>query len=293
MGERSKFLFTGLLCTGLFLTGCDNNENKIEPKALLIKAIEKMEAIDRYETTQKTVLSVTTIEGDNAIIASDEQVKADKSNKDIFEVTTNIEMTMGEETQNYEIEQYVESNGDYYDLYTKMEDEWEKENVTTEYAQKFFVRPEEIIRDYIEETEDIRWGKQQEIDDIVCDEVIMTFNMDEVAHKEKIQSFVGKLLRSNGLEISDEELLDKLQDEDAAEEITFYIYIDKETGKIVGESWRAEELAKNILLHIQDMEEEELKAFGFSYDSFYKEIDNEVEIEIPDAAKNIANANKM
>ena len=292
MREKGKYLFTGLLCTGLVLIGCENNDKKIDPKTLLTKAIEKMEAIDRFEATYKTVLTIATVEGDQVVIASDEQIKADKSQKDVYEITTHIEVTMGEETQSYEIEQYLEGNDKQYDMYTRMEDEWEKEIIKPQNIQQRLLSPEGIIKYYIEETEEIRWGKEKEINNTPCDEIIMNFNMENVSDKERIYMFVGKLLRLNGLEISDDEINDKLQESDEAEEFTFYIYIDQETGKIVSESWEIEELAKNILLSVQEMDQDEFKAFEFSFDSFYEEVDKKVGIKIPDSVKDMAQINQ-
>lgn len=283
MNKKSKLLFTVLLCTGLVFTGCDNRERGFEPKTLVLDAIKKMESFHQYEITQKTVLDVTTLDGDQIIIDADDKIQAKKNDNDIYQVTTNIEMTMGEEIQDYEIEQYIVKNNNQLKMYTKVSDEWEKEKIDENGIKKRLRMPEDIVKNYIEEIDDVTWGKTREINDILCDEVIMHFNIEEIDDRKQLVSFIRQLLVLDGLDISDDEMAIEFHDTDAHEEIIFHIYIDKQSGEIVGENWEIEALAKEIFMKAQEIEE--VKAFKFSYESTYNKMDGSAQIELPNQLK--------
>lgn len=249
------------------VTGCAKVEQEEKKASLLALAIPKFQDAAKYEINKTMIMNIKTIE-DEANVEQKTNIKAVEKQNFVYEMNTETSITMGGETQIFDMKQYLFQTNNQYRLYTSTSDGWDKENIQEEQINALSQKPSyQLMHSYIQanQIEEIRKQKVNVTDEIEIKCLEVKYELGA----SNIKSLVTQLgdLDSFGV---DKELLDtKVEEQTLEKPIEVYFYFNEETGDLIKESCDLSEFMRDIVLESEGVNKEEISDFEFKLEITY------------------------
>lgn len=287
MFKKGRLVVGALLGVSVLCIGCNTNDvasnasnAQVDAKAVLKAASEKMSTAESFEMNMVMDMDMEVKDQGAMNMKMDMDAKYILNPEITFQIDSNIDMKMGEESQSIPVEQYIVKEDEQYVMYTGTMGSWQKTTMGgLEETEAMIQNPASDVTEYLNTIDDISFAGEKTINGIDCQEIKVNITKE---YFEEALSELNILEKVNLDEASLDAALEKMGD---IEDLAIYYYVGKETGDFVGYNMDVSELLKKIIELSEDGAEQEVNIIKVAMDVTVDNVNSVEAITLPEEVK--------
>ena len=271
MLKKSHFLIAIIIGASFICGGCQKEE-PINAQNVLILAMQKVNQAEQYEVNRNINIEIETKENESLNMNIHEDLKAQKVPNEIYKSIIANEITVGDETQVFNAEQYMEKlDEERYVVYSKLDDTWDQETVYNNKMSEVVFIPINDMCEALAKNGEVNCVGDATIDGVDC------YALEVKINTEQLIPIIMEAGIFNSIGI-DEAGMQYLSDD---EERVCKLYVNKENGELIRWYFDLSKTIEEALMKEYDITNDQLDKFSFVIESSYNYIVENDKIILP------------
>ncbi len=279
---KKKLLVIGAMSLVLAFTGCGNTnsgeansvatQKEINPEEVLTNAITKLNETKSYEAVTASEFKLAT-QGQEVSMNMGINMKVINSPSMTMQLETNTKVAMAGQTQDVDIEMYLEPTDSGYTLYQNADNAWSKVSVTKEDLDAYIKIPSNSVNEYATIAKSITQGEDETVEGVDCYKLLVNIPASKIGDVMNEMGSMGE---------NAESMLGNIAE---GEDLQIEMFVSKADETLVQMKMDLADIMKNALKDQEGATEEDLESIEFAMTMSFSNIDGVSEIVIPEEAK--------